>query len=48
MEKQPKYAKIFTKMDCTPEQANAILPAIPAASVDPKYAECSIICASDQ
>lgn len=40
-------AVIFTKVDCAPEMANVTMPAISAACVDPGYAKCSIICASD-
>jgi len=38
---------IFTQeVDCAPEMANVIIPAISATCVDLEYAKCSIICAS--
>lgn len=46
MEKLPKCCYIY-QVDCAPEMANVIMPAISAACVDPEYAKCSIICASD-
>lgn len=45
--KSYQNAVIFTKVNFAPEMANVTTPAISAACVDPGYAKCSIICASD-
>lgn len=38
---------VFTRVDCAPEMTNVIMSEISAACVDPEYAKCGIICASD-